>query len=159
MEGVTIPMIEFSDPPKTVVLQPPPKWAVHGGGSVVMLEPPDRPGAGMELRSFIIKPEDPSTPDDIKAWTASLLPPDATKATLEGEASSPFTLAGIPSHEYTYTYVSQAQPIKSTIAIVNLNPTTRLAVIAYAHVGDFAKIYQTTQRCIFSWAWREGPAQ
>ena len=151
LEGVQIPIVLFTDAGQKISYQPPVKWNVSGGESVLSLYPPERPDAVLQLLVRPRKPLDPGATEDLEKWCLAQLPQDATDPTREGEAANIFTLGTLPSREFTFSYAAQGRRFTTSVAIVDWNERERLAVIVTARTPDFRLTHETAMRSMFSW--------
>ncbi len=160
LEGFKIPLITFADAPRQVRWQPPTKWALTGTAKKLTLYPPLAEQASMRIELHPGKTENgeptaDNSPEQFEAWAQQFLPQDATETILLGENASPFTLGGRTSREFTFTYLSQSRRFSTSVAIVDLSPKERLAVIVSARAADFAALHDEAVASMFRWEWSE----
>lgn len=152
LEGVKIPILVFSDAGKKIAFQPPYQWKISGGGDTLSLYPTDRADAVMQLRVRPFKPLGAEVTEDLEKWCRSLLPQDAAKPTLEGEAANIFTLGPLASREFTYSYAAQGRRFTTSVAVVDWSERVRLTVVVTARTPDFAATHEAAIGSMFSWS-------
>lgn len=155
LEGVSIPVLGFTDGEKKVSYQLPGGWAYTGGSNLLTLYPSDRSDVLAEFQVTALEPADPNAPPDGEAWCRRFLPKDALKVTLESETVSPFTLNALPSHEYIYSYVSQNRRFSASVSVIDLSPRERLSVVITAKAADFKNAREEVFRSLFTMAWND----
>jgi hypothetical protein len=157
LETMKIPVVFFEDGGRKVRWQPPGQWLISGGGTGLLISPPEASHTGMEFR--VIPRKDAEVPDgktDPKAaasWVQSLLPSDSEKITFVQEIPSPFLLGNLTSRELTFTYTYLAREFSTSVALVNLDLDHSLAVIIYAPTKDFQNIHEEGTKSMFRWVW------
>lgn len=152
LEGIQIPLVELADGAGKVTFQPPADWKCEGGPRLLKFTPPDPAERRVELRL------DAATEPDLDLWCRVLLPRLATQVALAGQAASPFTLRGLPSSEYTYTYAFQSRRYTTSIACVELSPGQRLALVVTASPENFKATHEAAVRTLFTFDWKEATA-
>ena len=157
LEGIKIPLIEITDGTAKVSLQPPVGWQVTGGKTLLRFAPPTRGEIIVELRIHDLKALDQTTPEDLEKWCRKFLPSTCTQVALARESASPFTLRGLPSHEYTYTYAFQAHGFTASIAVIDLSPDQRLSLLVIAYPENFNSTHESAMRTMFSFDWNGRP--
>jgi len=152
-EGFKIPIVCFNQPDGAVTWQPPGGWRLSGGGQTLSLFPTGAPLAYAKLqvlnRRATIRDGAPGEP--AVRWAKAYLPQDASELSLIAERENPFSLNGLPSKEWIFNYVSQAQRFSTAIALVDLDEEERLALIVSALAKDFESIHGAAIASMFSW--------
>ena len=154
LEDVKIPVVELADGAAKVSFQPPAGWQVSGGRSLLTFTPPIPNEVIVELRIDTVSPADPKEPLGLDKWCRKFLPMLATQIALAGEAASPFTLKGLPSHEHTYTYAYQARRFVTSVAVVDLSPKQRLSLVVTAYPENFKATYELAVQTLSSFDWK-----
>ena len=155
LEDIKIPVVELMDGAAKVIFQPPSGWQVSGGRSLLNLIPPNPNEAIVELRIDTASAPDLEAPEDVEKWCRKFLPTPATQIVLAGDAASPFTLHGLPSREFTYSYTYQARQFTASVAVVDLSPGQRLSLIVIAHPDKFKPTCESVVRSMFTFEWQD----
>jgi hypothetical protein len=160
LEGVKIPIVTFSDGRRQAVWQPPVKWQMSGKGRKLMLYPPNIVQAAMQLEvhprtASNGQSNDAASPEDLEHWAQKFLPQDCTEMILLGTNTNPFNIGSVGSTEFTFTYLSQSRRFSTSVAVTNISPLERLAMIVTAHTADFAAVHDEALASMFRWNWRE----
>lgn len=158
LEDINVPIVELTDGAAKVCFQPPAGWQVRGGRTLLHLTPPNPDAIIVDLRIDAVNPPDPAAPEDVEKWCRKFLPPLATQIALAGDAASPFTLHGLPSREFTFSYAYQARRFTASVAVVDLSPGQRLSLIVIAHPDKFKPAHESVVRSMFTFEWQDGQA-
>ncbi len=157
LEGLAVPVVNFTDGAEKVAWQPPSEWKMSGGGKHLTLYPQELTQAAVDLELVDRKAAQPPplTPDfeDLTKWVKSFLPSDATEVTYLEEVTCPFSLRNVSSRELQFSYLSQASRFSTSISIVDLYPSDSLLLLVTAQKDDFAALRRQAIKSMFHWSW------
>jgi hypothetical protein len=155
LEGMKIPVVQFTEARGKVNYQPPGNWRPIGRGKSIMLVPPD---GDQSLVKFIAidkkppaAPDANAVPDDLKTWAMQFIPQGSKDIAFVQEIPSPYSLEGQPSREFIFTYVLNGSMETISVSVSDLNDTERLVVIVATRTKDFETIRHQTISSLFSW--------
>ena len=153
LEGFEVPIILFKDGARKVAYQPPGHWRLSSSGAgMLQLFPQDGSRAVMQIR---LVSKEASAEEELPAWAQALLPAGTSDVALSGQCESPFTLGGLSSKEFTFSYIASGRRCTASVAVVELDERQRLAVIVSAGAGEFKAVHGEAIASLFSWNWRE----
>lgn len=164
LEGMKVPVLQFTDAARKLTYRPPADWRMSGGGSVLEF---DAPGFGQNSMKLMVvkKPAGyPATPEltaaTVQAIARAVLPKDAEQLQQTRETPSPFTLEGRPSLELSFTYLRFSQRETASLAVVDRSETEWFVMMVEAREADFETVHTQAIRSMFSWrVAREQPAR
>lgn len=151
LEGMKIPLVQFSDAKGKVNYHPPGNWRLVGGGKSLSFVPPDADQALVKFIAIDKKPEPVPTSENLKAWAQQFIPEGSKDIAFANEIPSPFTLEGQASNEFIFTYVLSGRPETIAIAVCDLSDKERFVAIVSTQTKDFDAIHRQVISSLFSW--------
>jgi hypothetical protein len=154
LEGVKIPIVEFSDGAHKVRWHPPTDWRMSYEGGRLLLLAKAYTHASLELRVVPRAAGDTTwldQPDKLVRLIDTLLPKTASATTLTGGNAGPFTINGIPAREFLFDFQEPAHASRGSMSVVDLNDRERLILVITAQPKDFEEVRTVGIESMFSW--------
>ena len=154
LEGVKIPMVEFSDGTHKVRWRPPNDWRMTYEDGRLLLLAKAYTHASLEIRVVPRAAGDTAwldRPDTLTRLITTLLPKTATGTAVTGNNDGPFTIGSIAAREFLFDFQEPAHASRGSMCIVDLNDRERLIVLITAQPKDFEAVRSTGIESMFSW--------
>jgi hypothetical protein len=154
LEGVKIPIVEFSDGTHKVRWQPPVDWRMSYEEGRLLLLAKAFTHASLELRVVPRAAGDTAwldRPDALVRYLAALLPKTASAPTVTGNNAGPFTIQGSAAKEILFDFQEPAHASRGSVSLVDLNDHERLVVVITAQQKDFEDVRAAAIESMFSW--------
>jgi|GEM_PF-2645889 len=154
LEGIKIPLVQFSDGAHKVKWRPPVDWRMSYENGRLLLLSKNHTHASLELRVVPRTPGDTGwfeQPDSVVRVIGTLLPKTATKTTATGGNAGPFTINGIAAREFLFDFQEPAHASRGSMSVVDLNDRERLIVFITAQQKDFDEVRTASIESMFSW--------
>lgn len=156
LEGIKIPIVQFSDGKGKINYQPPGNWNLSGGGTELKLLPQEVDQASM--RFVLVEKKAPdgqdpasATAEDLQAWAMRFIPAGSKEVAFVSKTENPFMLEGHSTDEFVFTYSLYGSLETISISVADRSDKERMVVIISARTKDFDPIHKAGITSMFSW--------